>query len=297
MTGKADIPELKRFTFFRGQRLTDADLTELQCAQQKLRWLHNRALHAWGIGIGLAVAGETGDTAVTVESGFGTDCQGREIILTESRRLTVPAVAGGSGGTEVSYYLVAAYQSNDKQNIAEQRPGVCLPGGTVRLSEEPLIEWREPEQLLDGHELVLAQAWIKNCQLSRPLSLAPRRFARPAQQPYIAAGQSGVGTTVWGLWEEGADSLGVLTHVDTVEARFTTTPNYTAHVVGDRYQLSDDGSEVLIIGLTNVTDATPNGFTMRVRTQVERSQIEGEDLINLIRVELQWHVAWMGIEG
>lgn len=304
LTGIADIPELERITFFKGQRLTDRDLTELQRAQQELRWLHHRALHAWGIGIGLDVRGERGDTAVTVETGYGTDCRGREILLTEPRTITVPAVAGGPGGAETIYYLVAAYQSNDEQKVAERRPGVCLPEGTVRLSEEPLVEWRKPEKLLEGHELVLAQAWIRNCQLSRPLSLAPRRFARPAQQPYIAAGRTGVETTVWELWGEGAQNLGVLTHVNTSEARFTTTPNYMAHVAGARYLLDDDGLEVLISGIAQITDTTSDGFTLRVRTHIERSQIVGDppvaivlDLPSVVRERLRWHVVWMGIEG
>lgn len=297
MTGKADIPELERATFFPGQRLTDSDLTQLQSAQQELRWLHNRALHSWGIGIGLAVTGERGATAVSIEPGYGVDCQGREIILTEFRMITVPAVAGGPGGAERIYYLVAAYQSNNEQKIAEQRSGVCFPGGTVRLSEEPLIEWREPDKLLDGHELVLAQAWIKNCQLSRPLFLASRRYARPAQQPYIAMGQTNTGATAWKLWGEGADDLGVFTGVDTSTARFTTTPNYIAHVAGDRYLLNDAGLEVLISGIASVTDATPDGFTLRIRTHVERGQIRGDNLPTFLSESLRWYVVWMGIEG
>lgn len=304
MTGTADIPELERVTFSKGQRITDRDLAELQRTQRELRWLHNRALHAWGIGIGLGVIGERGDTAVTVEPGYGTDCQGREIILTQSRQISVPAVAAGPGGAESVYYLIAAYQSNDEQEVAERRPGMCLPEGTVRLSEQPLIAWRQADELLEGHELILAQAWIKNCQLTRPLSLAPRRFARPAQQPYIAAGQTGAETTVWEPWGEGADSLGVLTHVDTSAARFTAIPTYIAHVAGDRYQVGDDGVEVLISGIATVTDATPSGFTLQVRAHVERSNLIGDiptaiilDLPTTVSERLGWHVVWMGMEG
>jgi hypothetical protein len=98
----ADIPNIERPLFSSGHRLTARDLTELQRAQQELRWLHNRALHAWGIGIGLAVTGEPGATAVSVDPGYGIDCRGREIVLTESRTIAVPAVAGGAGGAEVT---------------------------------------------------------------------------------------------------------------------------------------------------------------------------------------------------
>ena len=47
-----DIPDLERITFFAGQRLLARDLGDLQRADRELRWLHNRSLHTWGIGIG-----------------------------------------------------------------------------------------------------------------------------------------------------------------------------------------------------------------------------------------------------
>ena len=132
MAERVDIPDIERVTFFTGQRLTEKDLAALQRANRELRWLHNRSLHSWGIGIGLAVAGERGDSAVTVEPGYGVDCLGREIILTAPRTMPVPAVAHGPDGGEAVYYLVAAYQEDADQKIAERRPGVCLPEGTVR---------------------------------------------------------------------------------------------------------------------------------------------------------------------
>src|SRR5918996_6138934 len=95
MADRVDIPDIERVTFFTGQRLTEKDLAALQRANRELRWLHNRSLHSWGIGIGLAVAGERGDSAVTVEPGYGVDCLGREIILTERRGIPVPAVSHG----------------------------------------------------------------------------------------------------------------------------------------------------------------------------------------------------------
>src|SRR5215831_10271735 len=139
MADQVDVPSLERITFFTGQRLTAPDLAALQRAHRELRWLHNRSLHGWGIGIGLAVTGERGDSAVKVEPGYGIDCLGREIILTEARMRTVPAVAAAPGGGEAIYYLVAVYLSDEDQEVSERRPGVCLPEGTVRLTEEPRL--------------------------------------------------------------------------------------------------------------------------------------------------------------
>jgi len=297
MAEQANIPALERITFFGGQRLTARDLSELQRAHQEQRWLHNRSLHGWGIGIGLAVTGERGATAVTVEPGYGVDCLGREIILTESRTVPVPADPGASEGKDAIYYLVAAYQPDEEQGIAERRPGVCLPAGTVRLSETPRIEWQRPEQLDEGFELILAQAGIRNCRLSRPVSLTARRYARPAQQPYIAAGQTEQGKTGWIEWKIGEQTLGVYADVNTSPARFQGTPQYLAHVPGDRHVVGDSGQvSVLMRTAAGVIAATPTEFTLQVRIHIEQSSIKVPPLAGFVE-GLKWHVVWMGIEA
>jgi hypothetical protein len=303
MADQVDLPSLERITFFTGQRLTAPDLAALQRAHRELRWLHNRSLHGWGIGIGLAVTGERGDSAVTVEAGYGIDCLGREIILTEPRVRTVPAVAAAPGGGEAMYFLVAVYLGDEDQEVSERRPGVCLPEGTVRLTEEPRLDWRKPDQLQEGRELILAQAWIQNCHLSRPLSLAARRYARPAQQPYIAAGQTTTGETPWTWWTVGAQQLGVTVKVDTRTARFRSTPRYMAHVAGDRY-LANPPGPLVAVGLTGLTDATPDGFSLQVllpknlgATLNPPSLFDDKQGLDILRTQLGWHVVWMGIEG
>ncbi|MGH8554142.1 MAG: hypothetical protein ACREUD_00965 [Gammaproteobacteria bacterium] len=297
MAEQANIPELERITFFNGQRLTARDLSELQRAHRELGWLHNRSLHGWGIGIGLAVTGERGATAVTVDPGYGVDCLGREIILTDPRTVPVPADPGASEGNDSIYYLVAAYQPDEDQAIAERRPGVCLPEGTVRLSETPRIEWRRPEQLSEGFELILAQAGIRNCRLSRPLSLTARRYARPAQQPYIAAGQTQQGKTGWLEWKAGEQTLGVYAEVNTSAARFGGTPQYFAHVPGDRHVVAGSGQILVLMRTTaGVIAATPTGFTLQLRIHIEQSSIAIADLAGFVE-GLNWYVVWMGIEA
>ncbi len=295
MTTQANIPSIERLKFFNGQQLTANDLAALQRAQRELRWLHNRSVHGWGIGIGLAVTGEAGGSAVMVEQGYAVDCLGREIILTKQRTVTVPSVA-----KDTTYFLVAGYQPDEEQKVAERRPGVCAPDGTVRLSEEPRIEWKTADQLNEGEDIVLAQAQIMNCQLSRPLSLAPRRYARPASQPYIAAGQTtNDEKTKWDRLEEGDDRV-ITRQVDTSAARFRTIPYYQAHVVGDRHFLSEESSQILLInGISSVTNVSPTGF--KIQVQISRGQIAGpppdDNLLDIVNNQLKWHVVWMGIEG
>ena len=295
MALQANIPGIQRPQFFNGQQLTANDLAELQRTNQELRWLHNRSLHGWGIGIGLAVTGEAGDSAVMIEPGYAVDCQGREIILTKQRTITVPSVA-----RDTTYFLVAGYQPDEDQKVAERRPGVCTPEGTVRLSEEPRIDWKTAVQLQEGKDIVLAQAQIENCQLSRALSLAARRYSRPASQPYIAAGQTiNDGKSKWERLEDGDDRV-ITRQVDTSTARFQTTPYYQVHVVGDRHFLSEETCEInLINGISSVVDVSPARFQIQVRIQMESiaGPPSADDLLDIVNKGLKWQVVWMGIEG
>jgi hypothetical protein len=300
MAQSFDVPSLERVVFFTGQRLTAADLAALQQSHRELRWLHNRSLHNWGIGIGFGVTGDRGDSTVTVAPGYGIDCLGREIILTEPRTLAVPAVASAPGGGEATFYLTAVYLPDEDQGVAERRPGVCVPEGTVRLTEEPALEWRQSDELHEGRELILAQAWIQNCRLSRALSLSARRNAKPSQQPYIAAGQTKAGDTAWSVWM-GNQMLGYKVTVDTSDARFRGTPRYVAHIAGDRFLASQPGP-LAALALAGIVDATPARFTLQalvpsnlggnINPPVLLHQTQG---LPIIRTQLKWHVVWMGI--
>src|SRR5215212_10120473 len=91
--GNIEIADLNRVAFFDGQRLAADDLNGAATVQRELRWLHNRSLHGWGIGLGFAVSGAKGDRQVTIGPGYAVDCRGREIILTETIKKAVPARA------------------------------------------------------------------------------------------------------------------------------------------------------------------------------------------------------------
>jgi hypothetical protein len=301
-----NIPELERITFFNGQQLTAADLSELQRTNRELRWLHNRSLHRWGIGFGLDATGQKGDSTVTITPGYGVDCMGREIILTQPVTKTVPAVGSGTGGAAANFYLVAAYQADADQKVLARKPGICSGEGAVRLGEEPLIDWRKPEQLLPGNELILAQASILNCQLSQPLSLAVRRYARPAHQPYIAVGQTVAVETQWQPWKDNGNQFGIYTIVDTSAAHFKTTPRYVAHIMGERFLMPAPGP-LLVVGVPSVGWVSPTAFMLQVLLPafpatvppvnpppVFNVGVTGKpDVVQL----LKWQVVWMGIEG
>jgi hypothetical protein len=297
MSVRTDIPELKRIQFFNGQRLTADDMTELQRANRELRWLHNRSLHGWGIGTGYGVTGEQGDTSVTVAPGYALDCMGREIILTEAAMRTVPAIAGNADGTPATFYLTVTYQDDTSQTVAERRPGVCTPAGTVRLTEGPLISWRDQNTITDGMDIILAQASVLNCQLDSALSLDVRRSARPSQQPYIASGETIAAATVWTVKVENGQPVGVTTVVDTSAARFQATPVYFAHVVGPRVINTSSGPQ-LALTLISISQSTPAAFNCDVYLfSTDSSAILTPAEVGAVLNNLQWSVVWIGVEG
>jgi hypothetical protein len=335
MTLDFDFLALERVLFFNGQRLTASDLTAAQNVNREMRWLHNRSLHQWGIGAGMAVTGEKGAREISVAPGYALDARGREIVLAEAVKLAVPPLAGPA-----ILDLTIAYPSDDEVEITETRAGVCQPGGAVRLSEVPLLRWLETSQVRTGFDIVLARVTIRNCQLDTALSLAQRRNARPPQQPRIACGQTPDGGTDWKPWIEriqssnqavvtepaagngGAETnrkksdivFGFETDVDTTAAQFLTTPCYQARVGGKRFvsvKIDLPGSltesrivEFLVEGFAQVTNARPEGFTLQVL------MVPREDILNppgLFEPEFEqkardilrniWHVVWIGIEG
>ena len=266
-----NVPDLKRIAFFNGQRLTAGDLTDAQTDSRELRWLHNRGLHGWGIASGLQVTGKVGDRAVTVAPGYGTDCVGREIILGAPVSMATPA--SFARGAEVMFYLVASWLDDADQAITEKRDGACSGNGAVRLNDTPLLAWRSAQDLRQGLDLVLAQVWVQNCRISRAISSTARRYARLAQQPYIAGGQSASGDLIWTLRMSGAQFLGWEAEVDTSAAQFGATPQYFAQLDGERY-LGVPPGPVMVVGFAAVAAPRRDSFTFQVLLP------EGPDTIN-----------------
>jgi hypothetical protein len=296
------IPDLKRIEFFSGQRLTAQDLTDVQDAHRQFRWLHNRSLHGWGIGIGYGVTGEAGDTSVTISPGYAIDCLGRELVLTTPVTLPVPSVAGvNSGGKMIpaTFFLTISYLDDQFQATEESRPGVCLPAGTVRLTEGPLIQWLQLKDIQDGMNIILAQAAVLNCQLNAPLGLGVRRNARPGDQPYISAGQVPPAAILWT-----AITGGISATVDTSAAKFAATPAYFAHVMGTRSIFvgsGEIGQTFNLITVPIIVSPSPSGFLMNV----VMLQLDDKGAvvavspggINTLIPLLPWTIVWMGIEG
>ncbi len=313
-----DLPALQRPSFFEGQRLMADDLADVQTYHRELRWLHNRSLHNWGIALGLAVTGKRGEKAVRLQGGVALDCRGRELILSETQELPIPAVAGASDGSgPATYYLTLRY-AEDADLVSEIRQGVCGTSGAVRRPEQPLVRWLDPDEDFQiGLDIVVASIQVQNCQLLKDVSAAERRDALPAQQPYVAAGRTVAGQTPWRLWPDAQDpfgAYGVATTVATTRAGFRTTPRYQAHVMGQRnFNLIDDNEERqgVVDGYAQIL--LPAAATFELVVLLPTGVVGGNTILNppivfteafMLRLsqlsepgDLGWHVVWLGVEG
>ena len=273
MSSTDDIPLLERPAFFDGQRLMAYDLAATQTYNRELRWLHNRSLHGWGIAFGFAIAGTRGVQSVKVDIGYAIDRIGRDLILDAPVEMPIPSVASASDGSPAIYYLTVSY-ADDAQLNPTTRTGACNTSGAVRRPEMPLIRWQDPNDTNPssryrfGLDVVLASIHIQNCQLAAEVSTRERRDALPSQQPYVAAGSTTKGNTVWRLWPNDSAPVGVVTTVTTSGAGFQTTPRYQAHVVGERMFKTADGSgqnnSFIVDGYAQVAQTTASSFDLRV---------------------------------
>jgi hypothetical protein len=320
---------LERSRFFDGQRLFASDLQAVEEFNREMRWLHNQSLHQPGIGSGLAISGKKGDREVVIQPGYAIDGEGREIVLAETAVEPVPPVADDGFGSPVFFDLTVSYPDERTLKASETRDGVCAPRGAIRLREAPVFCWVRlgppPDRLptdaalrdavQNGMRLRLARAQVLNCRLERSLSLAQRRNAKPAEQPYVACGSAT--DLAWKLPNQAA-SLGVGVHlvarVATKEAGFRTPPCYSVQLLGSREFTFSVGTRTvkrILDGFTMVMAPTESGFDFSLLvpdsllTKVPEDPLDPDprqaptfatQLTNQIGTN-KWRVDWIGVEG
>lgn len=321
---------LERGRFFNGQRLFASDLQEVEEFNREMRWLHNQSLHQPGIGSGFAITGKKGDRQVVIQPGYAIDAEGREIVLAETAIEPVPPVADDGFGGPVFFDLTVSYPDERTLKPSETRDGICAPRGAIRLREAPVFCWvrlgpppdRLPtdavlqEAVQKGMRLRLARAQVLNCQLDRPLSLAQRRNAKPAEQPYVACG-SAPGLK-WTL-PNGAESVGVglqlVATIDTTAAGFRTPPCYSAHLLGSReftFSVKTKTVKRVLDGFVLLIGPSESGFdfsllvpdTLLTKVPEQASDPDPRNdpdfvkqLLDQIDTKNMWRVDWIGVEG
>ena len=296
------LPDIERILFFNGERLTADDLNAVDNAERDMRWLHNRALHGWGIATGLGVTGKTGDRSVQIAPGMAIDSTGREIILSTAMTMGIPVISGSNA--ETMYYLTAAYLGDAGQKVLEQRAAAsCVPGsGATRLANDPVIQWKTPAAVAVGKQIILATIWIKNCKLSRDVSGAARRLLAPPTTFPVYSGQTDPATTIWLPFFVGLSLVGYTTAVDTSAAQFGGVPSYFAQLVGGIYLPGAPGP-LLAIAQTSVADASATSFSFNVLLPagaVAPIPVNPPAVLSegpTIFQQLGWSVSWMGVQA
>ena len=334
----------ERIKFFNGQRLFASDLQDVEQFNREMRWLHNESLHQAGVASGYAVSGNKDDREVSIQPGYAIDSRGREIVLTMPEVLQVPPVANDGQGNPVYYDLTVSYPSDAMLKETETRDGICASRSAIRLREKPVFCWVElvstnnlfgaaaitegrqaklgpiNKQVEDGLRIRLARAEVLNCKLNQPLSVAQRRNAKPASQPFIFAGR----TDVEQPWKADAPDKAFVINlglqVDTSAAHFRTPPRYFANAIGPRsLDLTLGGkTETMILdgferidALSQIAPPGSNPADFDDRKGFRFSLLIPEILINgsrtvkfklddvataLVPVLGDWYVEWMGIE-
>jgi hypothetical protein len=201
-------------------------------------------------------------------------------------------VAGDVGGVPKRFLLTVEYPEDVDLEVVERRRGICGDEGATRQRVEPIFCWvplfpnGNPEHsahaIQIGHQLVLAEAAVRDCKLDMDLAIAQRRNAKPSSQPYIACGEQI--PTGWRIWIQpdnpdigSSASLqgspqfigGIEADIDTTSGGFLTEPRYFARLNGPRFfevpNPGGDGTSFFILdGLLHIINPTATGFTARV---------------------------------
>jgi len=288
----------ERIAYRDGQMLAAQDLGDEKNIDDGLRWLHVRALHrTWGVVFGYEVKGTVGDNAVTVSPGYALDVEGREIILSSSVSIPVPAVTG------IAYYVLTL-------NYAPDKPACCsLAVSQVSSDERPLFRWQAPQSVRFGIQVPLVTVTVSNGQIQSTLDFRVRRYASRLVGPHIVAGSTEPGRTGWNLQKFVSGPPGALNlTVDTSAAGFTKTPSYFAVLTGDFSGVPTFPSALPIISWPQgsgsasfltpcgfISDATASSFTYKI--------LPGKGLPVGVPKSLageaesrQWALHWIGVQ-
>lgn len=193
-------PPLERLNYYNGQRLEAGDLKlEQEYHIRTRRWL-NKSLYTTGIASGLDVRAEIGTRTIIVSPGLALDAEGREILLLEEARLTVPGKphkkAQGSDATVEGLYLTIRY---NEESIHEER-NCCVPqsegskqngnrpawGGPARVQAKPQFNWRDSLPYESSGEVLLAQVELTpDCSQVHQVNTGVRQYVGAASDAKV----------------------------------------------------------------------------------------------------------------
>ncbi|MFP5393994.1 MAG: hypothetical protein ACLGI6_21035, partial [Gammaproteobacteria bacterium] len=143
---------ITRPVFSENQILSAADVNAIVAHGRAARARHDRYLHSWGIAEGLGLKDEArSDTLgdyieVTLEPGLAIDGAGREIVVTESVRISEDLfdetiVTDSSNDPERHFYPVFLVGADVQPSGAARRSAACMDNPATRITEGFDIEF------------------------------------------------------------------------------------------------------------------------------------------------------------
>jgi hypothetical protein len=268
--------EIERLRYWQGQMLRSRDFRDSARTENQMRYWHNRALHnAYGVSFGLQIAEIRKNPtdpksliAVSVSRGVAYDCFGRELIVSNTRQVTIPPAPKDDPRLPQPKKLVLIMRYRDTATgccSAGDLGGVCWPVEN-RPGIEPEFVWTRIEYGKTTEGVPLARVIYDNSgavQLDDKF-IPPK--ARPLARPFLASGETIPGNTPWEVWRVRTPkrvtvAVGMQTRIDTSTAGFTETPSYFAWLEG--LWVEETGTYHPLF-FTGITEASADGFIFRL---------------------------------
>ena len=157
---------ISRPVFTENQILSAADVNAIVSHARSARARHDRYQHSWGIADGLALIGTPRtDTLgpyveVSVSPGLATDGAGREIVLTDSMRVSEDEfdqrnITDSANDPAKHFYPVFIIGRDEQGSAAARRNAMCMENRATRVSESFLITFGSLGSAADLDEQVV----------------------------------------------------------------------------------------------------------------------------------------------
>jgi hypothetical protein len=165
--------EIKRLNYYNSQFLKEDDFLDEQLYHSQMRYLHNRALHTWGVVEGLEVKQVTGGSKVTVSPGIAIDRLGRELVLPAQ----TDAIALDSFAANARVYVTASYgEAFDQADKDTQSDAQSAGKFYTRATERPEVNTATRAPAADAPEVVLAVVVLDKDKAIAQIDTSPRRY-------------------------------------------------------------------------------------------------------------------------
>src|SRR5262245_4558589 len=120
---KCELHQFERNRYFYGKLMTVRDFETEQRYGQGHRYLHNQALHGWGVVCGLTVepkGGPGNEKKLVVHPGVALDCCGHEIVLAKDQEVDLShfqTTIGEVQATGKTVYLCVNYDECTREPV------------------------------------------------------------------------------------------------------------------------------------------------------------------------------------